>query len=422
MQRPWLQHSLNSVSLIKCLCAKAGLLMVYWIGALTFLFLGLMGQRGVLLALLAFACLPIGNAFAVFFYANGLYVYDFYFVAAFLVLLKRSLEGQLVFCHSFALSALVLVVLYAVLSLYAGYPDKYYLRDYRLVLYVLYLYFFITTAADQSFISTRSALLIVVAAGASSIAYGTLSSFGLIGFDDAFYEKNAFRYFAVSSYICASYFAFSAFVDERQKKSFLYPIAVVIAFFALVLTGFRVLTLISMIVFVGSRLASRRGFVFLLLSILVLVVGIPLVSESNELVVRLLSLDYKSVSRDIYIRYSPFFSLVSSYTDLELFFGRGFGTVFEIPWFYYRENLDPLNNSIDSTYLTLFSKLGVFSLLYIGFITAAFSKLVSPSDLYRHFWVWFFFLSIYLVYSVPYQITGVGLAIGIFLLRRGQFE
>jgi len=44
--------------------------------------------------------------------------------------------------------------------------------------------------------------------------------------------------------------------------------------------------------------------------------------------------------------------------------GLGLGTYFEIPWFEYR-GLDPKLNTIDSTYLTLFVKYGLFSFLII---------------------------------------------------------
>ena len=50
--------------------------------------------------------------------------------------------------------------------------------------------------------------------------------------------------------------------------------------------------------------------------------------------------------------------------NLEYVYGLGLGTYFEIPWFKYR-GLDTKLNTIDSTYLSLFVKYGILSLLII---------------------------------------------------------
>ena len=48
----------------------------------------------------------------------------------------------------------------------------------------------------------------------------------------------------------------------------------------------------------------------------------------------------------------------------QFIYGLGFGTYFEIPWFEYR-SLDTKLNTIDSTYLTLFVKYGMFCILLL---------------------------------------------------------
>ena len=50
--------------------------------------------------------------------------------------------------------------------------------------------------------------------------------------------------------------------------------------------------------------------------------------------------------------------------NFEYIYGLGLGTYFEIPWFKYR-GLDTKLNTIDSTYLSLFVKYGILSLLII---------------------------------------------------------
>ena len=63
-------------------------------------------------------------------------------------------------------------------------------------------------------------------------------------------------------------------------------------------------------------------------------------------------------------RFAPAIEKVIQMKPHEYIYGLGIGTYFEIPWFEYRA-LDTKLNTIDSTYLTIFVKYGLFSVLIL---------------------------------------------------------
>ena len=72
----------------------------------------------------------------------------------------------------------------------------------------------------------------------------------------------------------------------------------------------------------------------------------------------------KGVAIQLATRFGPALEKISEMKKYEYVYGLGLGTYFEIPWFKYR-GLDTKLNTIDSTYLSLFVKYGILSLLII---------------------------------------------------------
>ena len=72
----------------------------------------------------------------------------------------------------------------------------------------------------------------------------------------------------------------------------------------------------------------------------------------------------KAVAIQLATRFGPAIEKINEMNNLEYVHGLGLGTYFEIPWFKYR-GLDTKLNTIDSTYLSLFVKYGLLSLLII---------------------------------------------------------
>ena len=81
-------------------------------------------------------------------------------------------------------------------------------------------------------------------------------------------------------------------------------------------------------------------------------------------------------------------------------YGLGLGTYFEIPWFKYR-GLDTKLNTIDSTYLSLFVKYGILSLLIIFVFFRLLLFNISSSRLRTGYIL--FYLIIFLTLSSLYQ-------------------
>lgn len=67
-------------------------------------------------------------------------------------------------------------------------------------------------------------------------------------------------------------------------------------------------------------------------------------------------------------RFSPALSLIDKMSWYNYIFGLGAGTYFDIPWFAYR-GLETQNISVDSLYLTMYVKYGLFGLMLIALFT-----------------------------------------------------
>ena len=105
-------------------------------------------------------------------------------------------------------------------------------------------------------------------------------------------------------------------------------------------------------------------------------------------------------------------------TCLTFSFGVGIGSVFSIPWFEYRsENLDIYSNFIDTTYLTLYYKLGVFSILYIFVMIKGHISCLGCACNFEKCIMLFFLISYMIVFSLPFQASSIGLLIGCYLIK-----
>lgn len=390
--------------------------MIYWLISASFLCLGFLGYRGVYFAALLAVALPIGNAYSEYFYRYGLFVYDYYFVALILCLLHASLKGQAGLLKSNVLILVMVLVLYALVSLVDVAFDKYYLRDFRLVIFVLQVYLLLSVAAADIDYGGQRVLVFFLVAALSSLFFALAGYYGFVSFEDVFYEKNSFRYFAVSSYVSVVFVLVSRFLSEETRSSLLYYLVLMLSFAAVFVTGFRLLIFLVVAIFAFTRMRTLGGVVATgvgLLALAFLLVG----ADGSQLVQRVGSVDGGVIAKDLTSRYSPFFDRVGAFSNYELVLGAGFGSVFEIPWFAYRETKDVLNNFVDSAYLTLYAKLGVLSVLYLVIVTRSLVSLTGMDCRGGRVSVIAFLCGAYLVYCVPYQSAAVGLLFGLFFLR-----
>lgn len=390
--------------------------MIYWLVSASFLCLGFLGYRGVYLAALLTVVLPIGNAYSDYFYRYGLLAYDYYFFALLSCFVYASLKGRASLLKSNVLILVAVLLLYALVSLFDVAFDKYYLRDFRLIIFVLQIYLLLSVGAAEIDFSGRRVLLLFMIAALSSLFFAFAGYYGLVSFEDTFYEENSFRYFAASSYVSVVFVLVSRFLSEEIKLSLLYHLVLILSFAAIFLTGFRLLIFVVVAIFAFSRIRTLGGMVATGIGLLVattFLVG----SEGGELVQRVSSVDGRVIAKDLTSRYSPFFDRVALFSNYELVFGAGFGSVFEIPWFEYRESKDVLNNFVDSAYLTIYAKLGVFSLFYLLTVSRSLVLLADMDCREARISVLAFLCGAYLVYCVPYQSAAVGLLFGLLFAK-----
>lgn len=104
------------------------------------------------------------------------------------------------------------------------------------------------------------------------------------------------------------------------------------------------------------------------------------------------------------------------FRPVDVLLGGGFGQTFDIPWFHHRDSKDNINNFVDNTYLTLYAKFGVFAPLLLITYAFSYSRLLYPNGRGMVFLVAIGLCALWMVYSIPYQITSVGLALLLFFI------
>lgn len=132
-------------------------------------------------------------------------------------------------------------------------------------------------------------------------------------------------------------------------------------------SGNRTFFCIFIVIFLVSISKSYRAvfYIFLIISMSISLSLFDTFSLSGDS--RFLSLlSYEKLASSLSTRYSPFFALYDEGSNFfDYFFGLGLGTLFYIPWFSYRDGVDPLSAFIDNFYLTIFAKFGLFGLVVI---------------------------------------------------------
>jgi len=225
---------------------------------------------------------------------------------------------------------------------------------------------------------------------------------------DIYYTEQSFRYIDATSFI-AAFFLVSLFSIDRKAinvNKFLFAICLFLAFIVLIISNSRTLLAITLLlILLGGNLKVYKKIIF------TLSLGIATYLYVNYFgISRILSID---VISSLTTRYGPAITKISEMSIMEVFFGYGFRTVFEIPWFGYR-GLDPLLNSIDSMYLTFFVKYGVCSILLV----VLFFKLITKNikDKKHKYLIIFFFLLLFLTYNPLYQNYAIIYAFYLILL------
>lgn len=231
---------------------------------------------------------------------------------------------------------------------------------------------------------------------------------------DQYFFINEIRYMNYGFYILPFYI-FNVVLNKikLKPKEWLYVI------FPMVISGNRtiiILTLLILLILLLKSFSNRKilsfifGFFTLLSLISILIIR---AKESSPLYryKKLISFDY--IVQIINTRLSPFIIGIEDFTFYNYIFGKGIGSVFYIPWFHYRENLDNFNIYMDSLYPTLYLKFGVFIVLPIV-IFFLLLKTLSEKKIFNYLFLYFVILG--LTNSFMYQNNIVIILLIIYLL------
>jgi hypothetical protein len=399
---------------------------LYLAAALIFAIIGVLALRnaraGAFLFVAALLAVPSSLAFQEFTYRYGLYAYEYFFIPLLAIYpLGAALRSRAP--HKLELAALAVVLSAGLIGfeLHDRPIDKYALRDLRPVLFVAeaLAFFALIERARRVPSSTRTGLMLGLAAAASAFFGFALVAGGVYRPQDAFYEENSFRSIAVGTYGALIVLIWLSSLGPRPfvRMRLLWLTTIAAASAAVLLSGARVVVVATAVAcLVAGRLRARRLIVlsvigaagiaaFLAISMRL---EVSRVTEASTL---------EGIRAQFLIRYGPAVDVMGGMRWWEWVVGKGVGTTFEIPWFEYRGK-DTRNNFIDSAYLTLAVKFGIAGILYLLVFVRAVGVGTLPPGTSRGVLVLLSVLAFTM--AIPYQGFAIGLPVFCACLSRIQ--
>lgn len=391
--------------------------MIFVLLSLSFLYLGFRYKEKPLYFILLVGIFPFGGGFSDLIFKSGLFAYDFYFIAIVIREIFHLLKGEATLLKTLLRLPLIIICAYAILSVSFITLDKYFFRDIRLIMYFAEFYMLISMYKYFSVLKVDQWMLIMIAYSVSNIGYLSLSLLGFVHHSDSYVVKIGFRYSDLSSYIASLFFIASPLMWNGLKVNRKLLIAAsIVSLLSVSVTGSRMLFVLTLAGFMFLYLANPLRFI--LSGLLAMIVTIPLLALSNiKLVTRLTNLSFSEVADGLVIRYSPFWDVVDTFEWYNYLLGKGFGLVFIIPWFEFRDvHVDSINNNIDTTYLTLYAKMGIFTCFVLFFYLKHIFYFLNFNFKLGCCLV-FYMLCTFLVVALPYQSHAIGIALGLIIVK-----
>ena len=309
--------------------------------------------------------IPTSNQFMTFISLNGVYFFDYFFLAItiyYLVSLSiiKNIFKKNIFNILLFLSFIIFYFFLAVSNSVTF--DKYLLRDLRPFLTLGYAFVF-TSLLSRNYISFRYLANILICVFIFKLFFFI---FLLIGysFDDQYYQNNIFRYFDAVTFIASLFLISSIFMRDLMRKEVSNFHLNFILFLAVIIILISNLRIIIFAIGIVYLLFGKGNLVYKLVYVSVPIILFLVYSYAMNANRVIESYNSDVFTLQIISRFTPALDKIFEMKVHEYIYGLGFGTYFEIPWFKYR-GLDSKLNTIDSTYLTLFVKYGIFSLLLI---------------------------------------------------------
>jgi len=403
-------------------------------------------SKSLLIFLFIALVLPTSNQHMFLTSYQGVYFYDYYFLALIIYYIINIDFTKLK--NSILNNKLILFITTSLLLYYTSLIylntipfDKYLLRDFRPFLLLLSALIFIELLKN---IRTKLDLILNILFYAFILKLLFFVIVFLIDpFEDPYYQIHLFRYRDGTTFVAALFLIIFLFKKQDMLvkiSKIKLNIIVLLSMLILIISNLRILLpALLFVYFIVHKTNLDNLFRKVMLTVILISTFIgytyvmPLIQynlhEKEKTILRIKNLEDKKISKvridkeksklskgstnkrynslfkgiiqSLDDRFSPAMPNIKSMTNLELFLGQGFATTFEIPWFKYR-GLDPQHNQIDSTYITFFVKYGVVGLmliliLFINIICANIhDKALKVS-------VISFYLILFLVISTLYQ-------------------
>ncbi len=380
-------------------------------------------KKSFFIFLLIIAIIPTGNSYADFISLQGVYYFDFYLIGFFILILKSimsySSEKNISIPYStlFGIFTYLCIILVSVVS--NNIVDKYLLKDIRPVIMIFTAVYFSGLVLRIDGYNKNTIFKILFVMFIFSIIHLILPRLGVSVYKDEYYEDNSYRYLDASTYVAAIYII-NYFTSNMKNECGKWARLCFYAAILCVLVGnsrFMLLAIFASIIFVSVKDVKKMA-IYSLSAILVagLFLGGSVYVGADRVV--------NGFSGDVLLfqitnRFSPALSLIDKMSWYNYIFGLGAGTYFDIPWFAYR-GLETQNISVDSLYLTMYVKYGLFGLMLIALFTK-----VAVNGLKANVKkaVIIFCLIMYFVSAIPYHPYSLGIIVGgavMILLNRKE--
>ena len=365
-----------------------------------------------------FLIIPSGAGIAKYTYKFGLFYFDGYFIGALISLVIYLIfsDKKLLINNKILLSTLLVVIIYILYFIFHKntVQFKYILKDLRPLLYITEAFLIYIIVNKNNFKVNINNLIIL--SSLSNVFFWLLSYLGYFTNDDAFYSDNTFRYIDATTYFLSIYIIYY-FTNNKQEKVLSIPIF--LSLFTILISNTRFLIFSIIIIIIIANIKDIKKFIkYIILSLTLVFIFLMLSINfgSTRVVDGFNKKD--GVSSQFINRFSPSLSIITKMETKDILIGKGIGTYFKIPWFGYRKNIEDVNITIDSLYLTMFPKYGLTSLIILFLIFYILYNLTKEIPQNLKFLFFLFLVGITSAFVYQTYFMGIILSLYIIIITR----
>ena len=309
--------------------------------------------------------MPTSNQFMSFTSFNGVYFYDYFFMFISVYYFFVLFESKIILKKNIynIIIGLSILVFYIGLAFTNSVTlDKYLLRDIRPFITLFYA-FILTSLINKEILNIKNLIYVLIGVFMFKIVFFLLMFLGF-AFNDVYYQQNIYRYFDATTFISCLFIIFHIFNRDKilqHSSKFSLNLLILLSIIIVLISNLRILFFaLLLIYFIASNINFFKKIVASIIFLTLFIASSYLMQSDRVLT----SNSKEIVAVQLASRFGPALVKINEMSTYNYITGLGLGTYFEIPWFEYR-GLDTKLNTIDSTYLTLFVKYGLFSLLII---------------------------------------------------------